>query len=108
MSESDSSTAPSQQEINAALGLYVDGGKRDDQGQMHTGLSVLRHATEAQIHLAVPVVEASCNLAEGEIETTLKSYGDAHSPETNVSSDVLPMPIAAEKSAGGVPVAPAT
>src|SRR4051812_33243740 len=76
MSLSELSTAPSQQAINGALDRYVEGGNRDDLKQMRSGLSVLRHATEAQIHLAVPVVQANRHLAEGEIQTMLESYGD--------------------------------
>jgi hypothetical protein len=65
---------PSQQAINGALCIYVEGGKKDDPRQMLVGLSVLRHATEAQIEAAMPFVEASQHLSKVAIQEMLASY----------------------------------
>ena len=63
--------APSQQAINGALSIYVEGGKKDDARQMLFGLSVLRHATEAQIHTAIPVVQVSQGMTSTGIQEML-------------------------------------
>ena len=62
---------PSQQAINGALCIYVGGGKKDDARQMLFGLSVLRHATEAQINEAMPFVQASQHISRSEIQEML-------------------------------------
>ena len=69
------SITPSQQAINGALSIYVAGGKTDDLRQMLFGLSVLRHATEAQIKIAMPLVEASQCLTSAQIQGLLARSG---------------------------------
>jgi len=49
---------PTQQAINGALDIYVEGRKRDCVPQMLAGFSVLRYATEEQVHTAMPFVQA--------------------------------------------------
>ena len=63
--------SPSQQAINGALCIYVGGGKKEDARQMLFGLSVLRHATEAQIEAAIPFVQASQHMTKIEIQDML-------------------------------------
>ena len=63
--------SPSQQAINGALSIYLEGGKKDDVRQMLFGLSVLRHATEEQIRLAMPVAEADQDLTSQQIREML-------------------------------------
>ena len=62
---------PSQQAITGALSIYVEGGKKDDVRQMLFGLSVLRHATEEQIALAMPSVEISQHMTRAGIREML-------------------------------------
>lgn len=62
---------PSQQAINGALSIYVEGGKMEDIRQMLFGLSVLRHATEDQIRIAMPSVQASQGVTSTAIENML-------------------------------------
>ena len=62
---------PSQEAINGALCIYVEGGKKDDARHMLFGLSVLRHATEQQIQAAMPSVQASQHLTQSEIQAML-------------------------------------
>jgi hypothetical protein len=62
---------PSQQAINGALCIYVEGGKKDDNRQMLFGLSVLRHATEAQIAEAMPYVQATQRMTKSDIQDML-------------------------------------
>ena len=62
---------PSQQAINGAFCIFVGGGKKDDVRQMLFGLSVLRHATEAQIAAAMPFVQASQHMTRNEIQAML-------------------------------------
>jgi hypothetical protein len=62
---------PSQRAINGALCIYVEGGKKVDAQQMLFGLSVLRHATAAQIEAAMPFVQASQRVTKIEIEDML-------------------------------------
>lgn len=64
---------PTQQAVNGALCIYVEGGKKDDAHQMLFGLSVLRHASEAQIAAALPFVEQSQSLSQNEIRAMLAS-----------------------------------
>lgn len=63
--------SPSQQAINGALSIYVEGGRKDDVPQMLFGLSVLRHATEEQIDVAMPFVQASQHMTRIEIQEML-------------------------------------
>lgn len=62
---------PSQQAINGALSIYVEGGKKENARQMLFGLSVLRHATEDQIRIAMPFVQTSQGLTSAGIEEML-------------------------------------
>jgi len=67
----ENSTPPSQNAINGALSIYVEGGKKDDGPQMLFGLSVLRHATEEQIQAAMPSVQVSQQMTKIEIQDML-------------------------------------
>lgn len=62
---------PSQLAIDGALSIYVEGGKKDDAQQMLVGLSVLRHATEEQIGLAMPFVQTRQGITREEIQKLL-------------------------------------
>ena len=62
---------PSQQAINGALSIYVEGGKKDDARQMLFGLSILRHATEEQIRIAMPLVQGSQDMTNTGIQELL-------------------------------------
>ena len=62
---------PSQHAINGALSIYVEGGKKDDVRQMLFGLSVLRHATEEQLRVAMPLVQASQAMTDTGIQEML-------------------------------------
>jgi hypothetical protein len=62
---------PSQQAINGALSIYVEGGKKDDVRQQLFGLSVLRHATEEQIQNAMPVVQETQGMSRVAIQEML-------------------------------------
>ena len=62
---------PSQQAINGALSIYVEGGKKDDVRQQLFGLSVLRHATEEQIQVATQFVQFEQSISNGEIQEML-------------------------------------
>ncbi len=108
MSRREPTPPPSQQAINGALDLYVDGGKKDDVQQMLVGLAVLRHATETQIHAAVTVVRENRKLAEGEIQRMLATYGDTPAaPQLRAAAGTS---TAAERSwdnEGGSQLAPA-
>lgn len=44
---------PSQQAVNGALDIFVEGHRKDDAKQMLVGLTVLRSSTEAQLHAAM-------------------------------------------------------
>jgi hypothetical protein len=68
--------SPSQREVNDALDRYVEGQNRNDVKQRLSGLAVLRQATEAQIHLARPAVQACRNLTDGQIRLGLENYGE--------------------------------
>lgn len=63
--------SPSQEAINGALCIYVGAGKQADARAMLIGLSVLRHATEAQIETAMPFVQASQHVTRNEIQEML-------------------------------------
>lgn len=67
----ENSIVPSQQAITGALSIYVEGGRNDDIRQMLFGLSVLRHATEAQIGVAMPLVEVSQHTTSARIHEML-------------------------------------
>jgi len=62
---------PSQQAINGALSIYVEGGRKNDIRQMLFGLSVLRHTTEAQLRIAIPLVQVSQNMTGAAIQEML-------------------------------------
>jgi hypothetical protein len=59
---------PSQQATNGALGIFVEGCRKDDVRQQLFGLSVLRSANEAQIHAAMPFVQARQHVTQAEID----------------------------------------
>lgn len=59
--------SPSQEAINGALCIYVEGGRNDDVRQQLFGLSVLRHATEGQIQVAMPFVQQTQGLSSAAI-----------------------------------------
>lgn len=62
---------PSQDAITGALSIYVEGGRKDDARQMLFGLSVLRHATEEQLAVAMPLVEISQRTTRADIQEML-------------------------------------
>jgi hypothetical protein len=62
---------PSQPAVNGALCIYVGAGKKDNAREMLIGLSVLRHATEAQIEQAIPFVQASQGMTDDNIRKLL-------------------------------------
>jgi hypothetical protein len=62
---------PSQLAVNGALCIYIGAGKKDNAREMLIGLSVLRHATEAQIEEAIPFVQASQRVTGDEIRKLL-------------------------------------
>jgi hypothetical protein len=59
---------PSQEAANGALSIFVEGCRKADLRQQLFGLSVLRSATEAQVHAALPAVQASQHVTRAEIE----------------------------------------
>jgi hypothetical protein len=110
MTSSRSLAAPSQQAINGALDIYVDGGRHGNIQHMLFGLEVLRDGTEAQIRSAILFVQSTHQLADGVIEHMLKTYGD----DPAGSAPPVQPPTSAERSwenEGGAqslrPVAPA-
>ena len=62
---------PTQQAANGALDIFVEGFRKDSATQMLFGLSVLRSATEAQVHAAMLVVQASQRVTRAEIDAML-------------------------------------
>ncbi len=62
---------PDQPAVNGALCIYVEGGRKSDARQQLFGLSILRHATEAQIQAAMPFVQASQHVSASEIQAML-------------------------------------
>ena len=62
---------PSQPAVNGALCIYIGAGKKDNPRDMLIGLSVLRHATEAQIEKAIPFVQASQHMTGDDIRKLL-------------------------------------
>ena len=65
------SITPSQEATNGALSIFVEGCQKDDARQQLFGLSVLRSATEAQVHAAMPFVEAGQRVTRAEIHAML-------------------------------------
>ena len=61
------SITPSQEATNGALDIFVEGCRRHDLRQQLFGLSVLRSATDAQVHAAMPFVQASQHVTAPEI-----------------------------------------
>jgi hypothetical protein len=61
------SITPSQQATNGALDIFVEGCRTDNMRQQLFGLSVLRSATEAQVHAAMPFVQVSQGVTPAEI-----------------------------------------
>ena len=62
---------PSQQATNGALDIFVEGCRKADVRQQLFGLSVLRSATDAQFHAAMPLVQASQRVTQAEIMAML-------------------------------------
>jgi hypothetical protein len=62
---------PSQQATNGALSIFVEGCQKDDMRQQLFGLSVLRSATEAQVHCAMPYAQRSHGATLAEIHAML-------------------------------------
>ncbi len=62
---------PSQQATNGALDIFVEGCRKEDVRQQLFGLSVLRSATEAQVHAAMPFVQATQQVTQAEIAAML-------------------------------------
>jgi hypothetical protein len=62
---------PSQQATNGALSIFVEGCQKGDMRQQLFGLSVLRGATEAQVHAAMPFVQGSQRVTLAEIRGML-------------------------------------
>ena len=60
-----------QQATNGALNIFVEGCREDNVRQQLFGLSILRSATEAQVHAAMPSVEASQRVTLAEIHAML-------------------------------------
>jgi hypothetical protein len=58
---------PSQPAINGALDIFVEGCRKENVRQQLIGLSVLRGATPAQVHAAMPFVQAGQQVTEAEI-----------------------------------------
>ncbi|HZP61560.1 MAG TPA: hypothetical protein VFB27_14645 [Opitutaceae bacterium] len=58
---------PSQQATNGALDIFIEGCSKADVGKQLFGLSVLRSATEAQVHAAMPFVQVSQHVTQAEI-----------------------------------------
>lgn len=65
------SITPSQQATNGALSIFVEGCRKDEVRQQLLGLSVLRSATEAQVHAAMPFAQASQRVTFAEIQAML-------------------------------------
>ena len=62
---------PSQQATNGALDIFVEGCRKDNVRQQLFGLSVLRWATEAQVHAAMPFAQANQRVTLAEIHAML-------------------------------------
>lgn len=62
---------PSQAAVTGALSIFIEGGKKENVRQMLFGLSVLRHATEEQIAVAIPLVEVSQHMTNAGIREML-------------------------------------
>ena len=62
---------PTQQATNGALDIFVAGCRQGDIRQQLFGLSVLRSATETQVHAAMPFVQASQHITAAEIAAML-------------------------------------
>lgn len=62
---------PSQQATNGALSIFVEGCQKDNVRQQLFGLSVLRSATEAQVHAAMPFAQKAHGATLAEIQAML-------------------------------------
>ncbi len=71
MQHREYSVPPTQQATDGALDIFVEGCRKDNVRQMLFGLSVLRNATEAQVHAAMPFVLANQQVTVAEIEAML-------------------------------------
>ena len=63
--------SPSQEATNGALSIFVEGCQKDDVRQQLFGLSVLRSATDAQVHFAIPHAQKSHGVTLAEIHAML-------------------------------------
>jgi hypothetical protein len=63
----DNPITPSQQATNGALDIFVAGCRTEDVRQQLFGLSVLRSATETQVHAAMPFAQTSQQVTHAEI-----------------------------------------
>lgn len=62
---------PSQSAANGALGIFIEGCQKGDVRLQLFGLSVLRSATEAQVHAAISFAETSQRVTLAEIQAML-------------------------------------
>ncbi len=62
---------PSQQATTGALSIFVEGCQKGDVRQQLFGLSVLRSATEEQLHAAMPSAQSSRGVTLAEIHALL-------------------------------------
>lgn len=65
------SIAPTQQAVNGAMDIFVEGHGKDDARQMLFGLSVLSDSTEARLKEAMRSVQTRGRRTIGEIEAIL-------------------------------------
>jgi hypothetical protein len=62
---------PSQDATNGAMSIFVEGCQRDNLRQQLFGLSVLRSATEAQVHAAMPFAQETRQVSLADIQAML-------------------------------------
>ena len=62
---------PTQQATNGALDIFVEGCRKDHVRQQLFGLSVLRHAKDAEVREAMSFVQATQGVTATEIEAML-------------------------------------
>jgi hypothetical protein len=62
---------PTQHAATGGLDIFVEGCRKNDVRQQLIGLSVVRSATEAQVHAAMPFVQTSQRTTLAEIEALL-------------------------------------
>lgn len=62
---------PTQQAADGALSIFVEGCQKDNVRQQLFGLSVLRSATEAQVHAAMPFAQTAHGVTRAQIQALL-------------------------------------